>query len=111
MTPFLLAGVRPAGGGVAEPGLGATARRVVAMAAWQGWLRRWGLLAGYGLSQEPTAELRACLVVRASSARAAKRLASDWETVSGYRVTVMSFTGEPSEDPSDSARPGSGDGE
>lgn len=110
MTPFLLAGVRPVGSGAAEPGLAATARRVVATAAWQGWLRRWGLLAGYGLSQEPTAELRVCLVVRASSARAANRLAWDWETVSGYRVTVLSFTGEPSDGPSSTARPGSGDG-
>jgi hypothetical protein len=110
MTPFLLAGVRPAGGSGAEPGLAVTARRVVATAAWQGWLRRWGLLAGYALSQEPTADLRVCLVVRASSARAAKRLAWDWETVSGYRVTVLSFTGAPSDGFSCTARPGSGDG-
>jgi len=111
MTPFLLAGTRPAGGSVAEPGLAATARRVVSAAAWHGWLRRWGLLAAYGLSQDPTAELRVCLVVRASSAPAAERLAWDWETMSGYRVTVLSLTGEPSSGPLNSARPGSGDGE
>jgi hypothetical protein len=106
MTPFLLAGVRPAEASGAEPGLAVMARRVAAAAAWQGWLRRWGLLAGYGLSQESMAELRVCLVVRASSARAAKRLAWDWETISGYRVTVLSFSGEQSESPSSSARPG-----
>jgi hypothetical protein len=106
MNHFLLAGARPARGRLAEPGLTATARRVVATAEWQRWLRRWGLLVGYGLSQEPTAELRVCLVVRASDARAARRLAWDWETMSGYRVTVLSFTDEPSEWPSSSARSG-----
>lgn len=110
MTPFLLAGARPAGGSGGEPGLAATARRVVATAAWQGWLRRWGLLAGYALSQEPAADPRVCLVVRASSARAARRLARDWETVSGYRVTALSFTGAPSDGFSSTAQPGSGDG-
>jgi hypothetical protein len=108
MTPFLLAAARPQPGSAAETGLAATAHQVVATTVWQGWLRRWGLLAAYGLSQEPTAELRVFLMVRASSAGAAKRLAWDWETVSGYRVTVLSFTSEPSEGPSNSVRPGGG---
>jgi hypothetical protein len=104
MTPFLLAGTRPVGGAAAEPGLAATARQVVAASTWQGWLRRWGLLAGYGLSHEPATALRVCLVVRASNDRAAERLARHWERITGYRVTVLPFTGEPSRGPFDPER-------
>lgn len=105
MTPFLLAGTRPAAGSAARPGLAAAAHRVVSAAAWHGWLRRWGLLDGYGLAGDPVAELRACLVVRASDDSAALRLARGWEAVTGYRVTVLSLTSE-QDGPSGPGEPG-----
>jgi hypothetical protein len=97
MTEFLLAGTRPAAGGTAEPGLAAAASQLVSAVAWHGWLRRWGLLAGYGLARDPAGEVRACLVVRANDSDAAERLARGWETVTGYRVAVLSLTGVPGE--------------
>ena len=101
---FLLAGTRPAqtglpgsaeeAGAVGEVALGAAAQRVVAAAAWYGWLRRWGLLLSFGLAGDPVAEVRACLVVLASDDQAAERLAAGWGAVSGYRVAVLALTGE-----------------
>ena len=110
MTRFLLAGTRPlppdlpgpagladsvdSAGPAGEVALGAAAHRVVAAAAWYGWLRRWGLLLSFGLARDPGAEVRACLVVLASDDQAAERLAAGWQTVSGYRVAVLALTGE-----------------
>jgi hypothetical protein len=94
MTRYLLAGRRPAMETVAEPGLAATARRVVSATAWHRWLRRWGLLVAYGLPRDLVPDLSACLVVRASDDRAAERLAGGWEQVSGYRVTVLPLKAE-----------------
>jgi hypothetical protein len=104
---FLLAGTRPAhpgltgfpglpgsGGEAGEVALAAAAHRVVAATAWYGWLRRWGLLLSFGLAGDPMAEVRACLVVLASDAQAAERLAAGWGAVSGYRVAVLALTGE-----------------
>jgi hypothetical protein len=96
VTRFLLAGMRPPPEFARESGelaLTAAAHRLAAVAAWYGWLRRWGLLLSFGLAPDPVAELRACLVVLASDARAAERLAAGWGTVSGYRVTVLPLTG------------------
>jgi hypothetical protein len=95
MTEYLLVGTwQPQPGVVRELALAAAARRVVQAAAWHGWLRRWGLLLSYGLPGEPRAGIRACLVVAASSEQAAQRLAAGWATVSGYRVAVLTLTGE-----------------
>jgi hypothetical protein len=101
---FLLAGTRPAHtglpGSVGEAGeagevaLAVAAQRVVAAAAWYGWLRRWGLLLSFGFAGDPLAEVRACLVVLASDDQAAERLAAGWGAVSGYRVAVLALTGE-----------------
>lgn len=94
MTVFLLAGTQPPRPGSGELALAGAAHRVVAAAAWYGWMRRWGLLLSYGLPGEPRAGLRACLVVAASDEQAAQRLAAGWARVSGYRVAVLALTGE-----------------
>lgn len=94
MTRYVLAGRRPPTEAVAEPGLAATARRVVSAATWHRWLRRWGLLVAYGLPRDLLADPSACLVIRASDDLAAERLAGGWEQVSGYRVTVLSLEAE-----------------
>ena len=98
MTRFLLAGTRPPQhdlpGSPGELALAAAAHRLVAAAAWYGWLRRWGLLLSFGLARDPVAEVRACLVVLASDDQAAERLAGGWGMVSGYRVAVLALTGE-----------------
>jgi hypothetical protein len=98
VTRFLLAGTLPglpgSPGSPGELGLAAAAHRVVAAAAWFGWLRRWGLLLSFGLARDPVAEVRACLVVLASDDAAAERLAAGWGMVSGYRVAVLALTGE-----------------
>jgi hypothetical protein len=101
---FLLAATRPVQPGLPGPGgeagevgevaLAVAAHRVVAAAAWYGWLRRWGLLLSFGLAGDPLAEVRACLVVLASDDQAAERLAAGWGAVSGYRVAVLALTGE-----------------
>jgi hypothetical protein len=86
MSEFLLVGTWPAVR--AELPLAVAARSVVRGAAWNAWLRRWGLLRSFGLPADP-GELRACLVVRATGDEAARRLAAGWGRVSGYRVTVL----------------------
>jgi hypothetical protein len=93
MTGFLLAGSRLPPGRLGEVALTAAARQVAEAAAWHRWLRRWGLLAGFGLSADPAARLRACLVVLARDDQAASRLAAGWAHVTGYQVTVLPFTG------------------
>ena len=87
MSEFLLVGTRPTAPG--ELPLAVAAHHVVALAAWHGWLRRWGLLRSFGLPADPGAELRACLLVRATGDEAARRLAAGWGRESGYRVTVL----------------------
>jgi hypothetical protein len=104
MTRFLLAGTRPprpdvpgSGSSSGEVALAAAAHHVIQAATWYGWLRRWGLLLSFGLACDPVAEVRACLVVLASDDQAAERLAAGWETVSGYRVAVLTLTREDAE--------------
>jgi len=87
VSEFLLVGTRPSA--PAELPLAVAAHDVVARAAWHAWLRRWGLLRSFGLPVDPGAELRACLVVRATGDEAARRLAAGWGRVSGYRVMVL----------------------
>jgi hypothetical protein len=87
VSEFLLLGTRPPA--PAEASLGGVARDVMALAAWHGWLRRWGLLRSFGLPPEPAGGLRACLVIRASGQPAAERLAAGWGQVSGYQVTLV----------------------
>ena len=90
MTRFLLAGTRPPQHDLT----GSPGELALAAAAWYGWLRRWGLLLSFGLARDPVAEVRACLVVLASDDQAAERLAGGWGMVSGYRVAVLTLTGE-----------------
>jgi hypothetical protein len=100
MSEFLLAGARgPARG---ELCLEAAARDLVAAAGWHVWLRRWGLLRSFALPLGGACEPSACLVVRATSADAAARLAAGWEQLSGYRVTVLQLFDQaaPQEPPS-----------
>jgi hypothetical protein len=87
MDEFLLVGIRPSV--PAEVSLAGAAGSLTAGAAWQRWLRRWGLLRSFALPREPGAAPRACLVVRASGDAAAEALAAGWARVTGYRVQVM----------------------
>jgi hypothetical protein len=90
MSEFLLLGSRPAAlpaPGEASPG--GVAHNVVALAAWHGWLRRWGLLRSFGLPPDPAGDVRACLIVRASGHTAAERLAAGWSRASGYQVILV----------------------
>ena len=87
MSEFLLLGTRPSATG--EIPLASAAHDVVALAVWHALMRQWGLLRSFGLPRDPVAELRACLVVRASGYTAAERLAAGWGQFSGYRVTVV----------------------
>jgi hypothetical protein len=87
VSEFLLLGTRSSAPG--EASLSGVAHGVVALAAWHGWLRRWGLLRSFGLPRDPVGELRACLVIRASGHTAAERLAAGWGQVSGYQVTLV----------------------
>lgn len=93
MSEFLLLGTRPPAPG--EASLGGVAHDVVALAAWHGWLRRWGLLRSFGLPQDPAGDLRACLIVRASGHTAAERLAASWSQASGYQVTLVPLSCRP----------------
>jgi hypothetical protein len=92
MSEFLLLAVRPPGRGRAEVSPAGVARDLAAAAAWQAWLRRWGLLRSFGLpdgpADGPAGGVRACLIVRASGPAAAGRLAAGWAGVSGCPVTV-----------------------
>src|SRR5260370_906219 len=87
VSDFLRVGTRPSAPG--DLPLAAAAHAVIALAAWLRSLRGWGLLRSFGLPADPGPELRACLVVRATGDEAARRLASGWGRVSGYRVTVL----------------------
>jgi hypothetical protein len=87
VSEYLLLGIRPSAPG--EVSLAGVARDVVTLAAWHAWLHRWGLLRSFGVLRDPAAELRACLVIRASGQAAAERLAAKWGQLSGYRVTVV----------------------
>jgi hypothetical protein len=87
MSEFVLLGSR--GPVVGEIGLSRVARDLIALTAWHRLLRRWGLLVSFALAEEPAAEVRACLLVRASGLPAATRLAAGWGRLSGYQVTVL----------------------
>jgi hypothetical protein len=87
MSEFLLLGARPPGAG--EVSLSRAAHDVMALAAWQRWLRRWGLLRSFALPQDTVTQVRACLMVQASGEVAAERLAARWAQMSGYHVTVL----------------------
>ena len=91
VSEFLLVGTRSRAPG--ELPLAVVAHDLVALATWHAWLRRWGLLRSFGLPRDPVADLRACLVVRATGEDAARRLAAGWGRVSGYRVTVLPLSG------------------
>src|SRR5215472_14219523 len=86
MSEFLLLAIRPPSRGEVSPA--GVARDLAAAAAWQEWLRRWGLLRSFGLPDGPAGGVRACLIVRASSPAAAGQLAAGWTGVSGCPVTA-----------------------
>jgi hypothetical protein len=87
VSEFLLLGTRPAIPGELSPAR--AARDLAALAAWQGCLRRWGLLASFGVGRAGRGGPAACLVVRVSSPAAAWRLAAGWQRLAGYDVTVL----------------------
>jgi len=87
VNEFLLLGTRPPVPGETSPAR--AAHDMAAVTAWHRWLRRWGLLRAFSLPQDLAAELRACLVVRASGPAAAQRLGAGWGRVTGYQVTVL----------------------
>jgi len=89
MSDFLLLGARQPGMATAEISPRLAARDVVALTTWHQHLRRWGLLRAFALPQDPVGGLRACLIVRASGHRAARRLAEEWQRRSGYQVAVL----------------------
>jgi len=93
VSEFLLLGARPRAAG--EVSLARAAHDVMALAAWHRWLGRWGLLRSFAVPPEPVAELRACLVVRASGYGAAQGVAAAWGRLSGYRVTVLPLSATP----------------
>lgn len=86
MSDFLLLGIRPVAPGELSPA--GVARDLVALAAWQRCLRRWGLLRSFAVGHQGPGP-GACLVVRVSSPAAAWRLAAGWERLAGYDVTVL----------------------
>jgi hypothetical protein len=86
VSEFLLLAARPAIPGELSPAR--AARDLAALAAWQGCLRRWGLLASFAVGR-PGHGPAACLVVRVSGPAAAWRLAAGWQRLAGYEVTVL----------------------
>ncbi|HSR85555.1 MAG TPA: hypothetical protein VLM11_15380 [Streptosporangiaceae bacterium] len=90
MSVYLLAGIRrPLDSDLT---LAVAARDVIALRAWHGSLRRWGLLESFALPRDPVSEPRACLVIRATGEEAAAQLAERWGRLSGYRVTVLALS-------------------
>jgi hypothetical protein len=91
VSEFLLLAARPAIPGELSPAR--AARDLAALAAWQGCLRRWGLLASFAVGR-PGHGPAACLVVRVSGPAAAWRLAAGWQRLAGYDdVTVLPLAG------------------
>lgn len=97
MSEFVLLSTRPPR--VGELSLSGTARDVVALTAWHGWLRRWGLLRAFALPREHAGELRACLIIQASGHQAAERLAGRWGRLSSSQVTVLPLSAAAGEGP------------
>lgn len=91
MSEFLLLAARPAMPGELSPAR--AARDLVALAAWQGCLRRWGLLASFAVGRAGRGGPAACLLVRVSGPAAAWRLAAGWQRLAGYEVTVLPLAG------------------
>jgi hypothetical protein len=87
MSEFLLVGTRQAAPGELSPAC--AARDLIALAAWHGWLRRWGLLRSFAVRREDRAVPGACLVVQVSGPAAAERLAAGWERLAGCEVAVL----------------------
>jgi hypothetical protein len=87
VSEFLLLGTRTASPPELSPAR--AARDLAALAAWHRWLRRWGLLRCYAVRPPWLAGPRVCLVVRAATPAAARRLAAGWGQAGGYQVTVM----------------------
>ena len=87
MSEFLLLGTRPVVTREMSPAR--AAHDLAALAAWHGWLRRWGLLRSYAVRPPGLAGPPVCLIVRATGPAAARRLAAGWEQAGGYQVTVM----------------------
>jgi hypothetical protein len=90
VSEFLLLAARPAIPGELSPAR--AARDLMALAAWQGCLRRWGLLASFAVGRTGHGPA-ACLVVRVSGPAAAWRLAAGWQRLAGYEVTVLRLAG------------------
>jgi hypothetical protein len=65
------------------------AHDLAALAAWHGWLRRWGLLRSYAVRPPWQTGPRVLLLVRATGPAAAQRLADGWERAGGYQVTIV----------------------
>jgi hypothetical protein len=92
MSDFVLVGTRPAVSPELSPVL--VARELVALAAWHGSLRRWGLLRSYALRPPWLAGHWVLLIVRAAGPAAATRLAAGWRQAGGYEVTVVPLCDE-----------------
>jgi hypothetical protein len=91
MTAFLLVGSRRPGGPERSPAL--AARDAAALTTWHQGLRCWGLVRSIGVPDQDasTGETLLCLIVQVSGAEAAERLATRWEQLGGYRVTVLAL--------------------
>ncbi len=87
MSEFLLVGTRPAVTGEVSPRR--AAQDLADLAAWHGWLRRWGVLRSFGVPRHPGAGPGVCLIVRASGFAVAQRLAAAWGRIGGYEVAVV----------------------
>lgn len=93
MSEFLLLGTR-----LAAPELSPTAIAggLAALREWQHGLRCWGLLRSFAVGDTGRVGRdgypAVCLVVRASSATAAHRLAVDLGGLGGYNVVVLPLT-------------------
>jgi hypothetical protein len=87
VSEFVLLGMRPAVGIEVSPA--GAARELAALAAWHGWLRRWGLLLSYAVRPPSLSGHWVILIVRATGPAAAGRLAAGLGYAGGYDVTVV----------------------
>ena len=91
MTAFLLVGSRGPGGPERSPAL--AARDAAALTTWHQGLRRWGLVRSIAVPDQDASadETLLCLILQVSGAEAAERLATRWERLGGYKVTVLAL--------------------
>jgi hypothetical protein len=87
VSEFVLLGMRPAA--CLEVSPAGAARELVALSAWHGWLRRWGLLRSYAVRPPWLSGHWVILIVRAAGPAAAGRLAAGLAHAGGYDVTVV----------------------